>query len=60
MSLSETEELAGPVQIGIFLADSRQIKYLRPEYALTVNPEVLRMLKARFGDSNVQIKVTKI
>ena len=60
MQLCEAEGMAGNTQLAVFLADSRQIKYLRPEYGIFCSEEVLRMLKARFGESNVQMKIRKI
>ena len=60
MSLSGLDGMAGDTKIAVYLSDTRQVKYLKPEYSIHVNNEVLRMLKARFGDSNVQMNIRKI
>ena len=59
-ALSSMDGMAGNEQLAVYLADSRQIKYLKPEYSIDGNPEVIKMLKARFGDSNVQVRIKKI
>ena len=60
MDLSGFEGMAGNTKLAIFLADTRQIKYMPPECSINGNEEVLRMLKARFGENNVEVNVRKI
>ena len=57
MDLSGLEGMKGNVQIVIYLADSKQVKYMRPEYNISADERVLHMFKARFGDGNVKINI---
>ena len=60
LDLAGFEGMAGNARLAIFLADTRQIKYMPPECSINGNEEVLRMLKARFGENNVEVNVRKI
>ena len=60
LELSSHPDAAGNTAVAIFLADSRQVKYLRPENAVHASEELLQMLRTKFGESNVQINIKKI
>ncbi|MBQ9030667.1 MAG: DNA polymerase III subunit alpha [Parasporobacterium sp.] len=52
--------LQGSARLAVYLADSRQVKYLRPEYSIRSGEDVLEMLRARFGAGNVKLNIRKL
>ncbi len=59
LSLSSIEEMAGDTQVVIYLADTKQVKRLDRSYSIRTNNEILKMLRARYGESNVQVNIKK-
>ena len=50
----------GPDSIVIYLSDTRQKKYLKPEFSVNADEELLGALKRRYGDKNVAVTVRKV
>ena len=50
----------GTDEIVIYLSDTRQKKYLKPEFCINADDELLGALKRRFGNSNVAVTVKKV
>ena len=48
-------ESDGRDQVGIFLADTRQMKKLPPNYSVQIQPELLNDLRERFGKDCVNV-----
>lgn len=59
LSLSSIEEMAGDTQVVIYLADTKQVKRLDRSCSIRTNNEILKMLRARYGESNVQVNIKK-
>ncbi len=60
LSLSSIEGMAGDTQIIVYLSDTKQIKRLDKPYSIKINSEILKMLRARYGDGNVQVNIKKV
>ena len=60
LSLSSIEEMAGDTQVMIYLADTKQVKRLDKSYSIRINNEILKMLRARYGEGNVQVNIKKV
>ena len=50
----------GSDSIVIYLSDTRQKKYLKPEFSVNADEELLGALKRRYGDKNVAVTVRKV
>ena len=50
----------GSDSIVIYLSDTRQKKYLKPEFSVNADEELLGALKRRYGDNNVAVTVRKV
>ena len=62
MGLSTVEGGAykGSDMIVIYLASTKQKKYYRPEFNINASPELVKILKARFGGGNIAVTVRKV
>ena len=50
----------GSDSIVAYLADTKQKKYMKPEFNINITPKLENMLKQRFGRENVAVTVRKV
>ena len=60
--LNRTENGAykGDDSLVIYLSDTKQKKYMKPEFNVNATQELISMLKRRFGENNVAVTVRKV